>query len=192
MSGIFISADKVLLFAAPSRTGKSTTALMLHQKGYALFSDDTVLLHVENGRCMATPSYPMIKLWQSTFKHQMVYDESAKNEVNSGFDKFAFMFHQQFSGDRVEVAGVVFLEEAGTEIKVEALNPGKGMKLLGENVYRRQWVRDMEKHQLEFQHLTDISRVLKSWKATRPVGESTFESFADVIEQQIVKQCKTN
>ena len=31
VSGVFVDKNKVLLFAAPSRTGKSTTALMLQQ-----------------------------------------------------------------------------------------------------------------------------------------------------------------
>jgi hypothetical protein len=46
VSGIFVGENKVLLFAAPSRTGKSTTALQLQQKGYAPFTDDTALLKI--------------------------------------------------------------------------------------------------------------------------------------------------
>ena len=46
VSGIFIDDNRVLLFAAPSRTGKSTTSVMLQQKGYQPFTDDTAIMMV--------------------------------------------------------------------------------------------------------------------------------------------------
>jgi hypothetical protein len=188
VSGVFIDKDRVLLFAAPSRTGKSTTAVMLQQKGYAAFTDDTAVLTVENGKCYAQASYPMIRLWQNTIEQQTFLDDSDKQILRRDieFEKYGFMFHDRFVTDRVEVAGIVFLEEQGSDISIGQIKPVLAMQLLGNNVYRNQWLNGMRKQVLQFYTLTGIANHLPAWKAARPEGESTFFRFADAIEKQII------
>ena len=188
VSGIFIAENKVLLFAAPSRTGKSTTSVILQQKGYKPFTDDTAIMVVENGTCYAYASYPMIRLWQNTIKEQNLLDESSKQVLcsNTELNKFGFMFHEQFVTDKVEVAGIVFLEEQGTEIQIERLNHQAIVEILSNNVYRKQWINGMKKQLLQFKSLSGIANVIPAWKATRPKAKPTFQSFADTIEEQII------
>src|SRR5690606_23086279 len=81
VSGVFVTPGKVLLFAAPSRTGKSTTAIMLQEQGYAPFTDDTAVLTVENGICYAQASYPMMRFWENTIKEQRVFAEADKRPI---------------------------------------------------------------------------------------------------------------
>ncbi len=188
VSGVFTEPNKVLLFAAPSRTGKSTTALMLQQKGFAPFTDDTALLTVENGRCYAQASYPMARLWQNTIELQSVYAEADKQHIFAEIDKYGFSFHDQFSTQKVEVQAIVFLEETGTDIRIEPLKATQIMQNLGVNIYRGQWVSGMKKQHLQFRQLTSIASVLPAYKATRPEGQDTFEEFAEAIEQQIINQ----
>jgi hypothetical protein len=187
VSGVFTEPNKVLLFAAPSRTGKSTTALMLQQKGYAPFTDDTALLTVENGRCYAQASYPMARLWQNTIELQSVYAEAEKQPIFAKIDKYGFSFHDQFSTQKVEVQAIVFLEEVGTDIKIEAFKASHTMQHLGANIYRGQWLQGMKKQHLQFLQLTSIAKVLPAYKATRPQNRPTFEAFAEAIENEIIK-----
>ncbi len=187
VSGVFVETNKVLLFAAPSRTGKSTTALILQQKGYAPFTDDTALLTVENGICYAQASYPMARLWQNTIAIQTVYNDNNKQYIYAELAKYGFSFHDHFVGEKVAVAGVVFLEEAGEEIKIQPLKALETMQLLGQNIYRGQWLNGMKKGKLQFEQLTSLANVLPAHQATRPENQPTFEEFADVIEQQIIK-----
>ncbi len=188
VSGVFTEPNKVLLFAAPSRTGKSTTALMLQQKGYAPFTDDTALLTVENGRCYAQASYPMARLWQNTIELQSIYNEADKQPIFAEINKYGFSFHDQFSTQKAEVQAIVFLEETGTDIRIEPLKATQIMQNLGVNIYRGQWVSGMKKQHLQFRQLTSIASVLPAYKATRPEGQDTFEEFAEAIEQQIINQ----
>lgn len=187
LSGVFTKANQVLLFAAPSRTGKSTTALMLQQKGYAPFTDDTALLTIENGVCYAQASYPMARLWQNTIELQNVYSDADKQYIHAELDKYGFSFHDHFVSEKVAVAGIVFLEEAGEEIQIKSLKPMEIMQLLDNNIYRRQWLNGMKKGKLQFEQLTSLASVLPAYKATRPHNRPTFEEFANVIEQQIIK-----
>lgn len=188
VSGVFVDKSNVLLFAAPSRNGKSTTSVMLQQRGYPLFTDDTAILFAENGKCYAQASYPMIRLWQNTIEKQRVLQEADKFELcyNIELDKYGFMFHEQFVSNRVEVVGIVFLDADGNEMKTEKLKPSVAIQQLGNNIYRRQWLHGMRKQLVQFKQLTGIVNSIPSWKAYRPKGQATFESFAEMIENQII------
>ncbi len=187
VSGVFINATQVLLFAAPSGTGKSTIALMLQQQGYPIFTDDTAILRVENAGCWAQASYPMIRLWQNTFEQQSQFIEEDKQRVFSELDKYGFSFHKQFKHTDTEVVGIVFLETAGTTIHIEALSKATCMRLLGQNIYRVEWINALKKQKLKFEQITQLAAILPAWKATRPEGIVTFDSFTSAIESAIIK-----
>lgn len=194
VSGVFIRENKVLLFAAPSRTGKSTTSVMLQQKGYAPFTDDTAILCVEDGKCFAQASYPMIRLWQNSITQQTVLEENFKQSIRTDIeiDKYEFTFHQQFVTGQVEVVGIVFLDAKGVEIKIEQLKAKPAIEYLGNNTYRKQWLNGMKKQVLLFKQLTSIINTIPTWIAYRPKTQATFESFADAIEQQIIESINNN
>jgi len=193
VSGVFVEKAKVILFAAPSRTGKSTTAVMLQEKGYATFTDDTAVLFVNNGKCYAQASYPMIRLWQNSIAHQAVLEEHVKQPIRTDIelDKYGFFFHDTFVVDPVEVVGIVFLDEMGGEITIEPVKPAVAMQYLGTNIYRKQWLNGMKKQLLQFTQLTSVVGSTAMWKATRPKGIDTFQSFADAIDQQIIQGVKS-
>jgi DNA-dependent RNA polymerase auxiliary subunit epsilon len=192
VSGIFVNATQVLLFAAPSGTGKSTIALMLRQQGYPTFTDDTAILSVNGTSCWAKASYPMIRLWQQTFEQQSQFIEGDKQRVFSDLDKYGFSFHEQFKHTDAEVVGIVFLETAGTTIHIEALSKSACMQLLGQNIYRVEWINALKKQKLKFEQITQLAAVLPAWKATRPEHIATFDSFTSAIESEIIKPLVKN
>ena len=192
VSGVFIEDNKVVLFAAPSRTGKSTTSVMLQQKGYAPFTDDTAILNVENGKCYAYASYPMMRLWENTLKNQTLLHESEKQLLrkNIEINKFGFSFHDRFVAEKVEVVGMVHMALEGDEVRISKLNQSDAVELMSTNVYRKQWIKGMRKNVVQFRHLIDVANVLPAWKATRPKNKSTFTLFADTIESQVIETLK--
>ncbi|PLK43454.1 hypothetical protein [Emticicia sp. TH156] len=192
VSGVFIDAARVVLFAAPSRIGKSTTSLMLQQKGYAPFTDDTAILNIENGKCFAYASYPVMRLWENTLKHQHILNESEKQLIRSevSIDKFAFSFHDRFVTEKVEVAGIVNMNIEGNDIKIKRLVLADAIEALSNNIYRKQWVNGMKKELVKFRHLTGVTKVLPSWNALRPKNKPTFSTFADAIESEILEPLK--
>ena len=190
VSGVFIALNKVLLFAAPSRTGKSTTAVMLQQRGYAPFTDDTAILSIEGGKCFAQASYPMMRLWQNSLDNQSVVNMDDKQIIRAEIElnKYGFLFHDQFVDGKAEVAGLVFLEAEGSNIVTQRIKPGVAIQNLGNNIYRKQWLKGMKKQILQFNHLTSIAHVVPAWKAIRPKNELSFQSFAGAIETRIIHE----
>ena len=187
VSGVILPSERVVLFAAPSRTGKSTTAIKLQERGYAPFTDDTAILEVERGIASATASYPMARLWQNTIEVQSQYDEADKQMIFAELNKYGFGFHERFVSTKVPVAAIVFLEEAGTQLSIEKLSPAKCMQFMGQNMYRRQWVTGMEKQRLQFEILSSLAHTIPAYKAIRPKDKPTFEAFAASIDNQILK-----
>ncbi|WP_209329433.1 hypothetical protein [Lunatimonas salinarum] len=184
VSGV-LQGDGVWLLSAPSRTGKSTTALKLQERGYPLFTDDTALVFMENGRCMAIPSYPMIRAWRATLENQEAYDKGAAFQIRAEVEKYGIHFHEQFQATAMPVKGIIYLQEQGSEISISSLKPSLGMQHLGNNVYRRQWVMGMNKQLMQFRLITSIAKKVPFWMASRPKGKKTFAEFSEAIDSQI-------
>ena len=178
---------RLWLFAAPSKTGKSTTALKLKEKGYNLFTDDTALIKVEDNCCLAVASYPVLRAWENTMNNQKVYARSEGKQLRAEVNKFGVSFHKDFIGTPKKVSGIVFLEERGNSIQIERIKSIDGIKLLGDNIYRNTWVKGMNKQLLQFQTLSAISQKVSFWKATRPKNISSFDSFSQAIIDQIIE-----
>jgi hypothetical protein len=187
VSGVFIDPNRVLLFAAPSGTGKSTTALKLQELGYAPFTDDTAVLSIENNICYAQASYPMIRIWQNTFEQQSLFVDAQKKQLYAEFDKFGFHFHERFDGKKVEVAAIVFLDKNGDEMSVNTASDMESFMGLGANVYRAHWLIGMKKGQLLFKKLKEINQVLPAFTAQRPGTKNSIESFPSFIEKHLIQ-----
>lgn len=187
VSGVWVDARRVLLFAAPSQTGKSTLVVKLQERGYPIFTDDTALLTVEQGRCYAEASYPMLRLWQDAIDQQTAYAEDDKQRIFTGMDKYGFGFHNQFCTGQVEVAGLVFLEKSGVEPGLAPLPPVGALPYLIQNVYRAPWLLVMKKHRLQFEQLSTIANTVPAWRVTRPETAPTFATFPDFIIRSLIE-----
>ncbi|MEZ0608780.1 hypothetical protein ACAW74_09700 [Fibrella sp. WM1] len=188
VSGVFTKPNEVILLAAPSRTGKSTTALKLAELGYPLFTDDTATLRIADKICYARASYPMAKLWGETLPHQQVYTEATKQLLYTpDLNKFGFMYHDAFVDTEVDVKGIIFLEEKGNDIRISLVKAAEQIGLIGINIYRNEWALAMQKQQLMFQFCVDLASTVPAWRACRPSDSDTFDSFAEQIDQQIIR-----
>ena len=187
VSGVLDKNDALWLFAAPSRTGKSTTALKLKERGYRLFTDDTALITVKDNSCVAIASYPVLRAWENTMNNQQVYALSDGKQLRAEINKFGIDFHEDFVSTSQKVKGIIFLEMQGDIIQIEQIKPAKGMQNLGSNIYRNKWVHGMNKQLLQFKTLSSISQKVPFWKAIRPKDKPSFDSFADAIIEQIIE-----
>lgn len=186
MSGVLDSTGKVWLFSAPSRAGKSTTAVLLNERGFELFTDDTALLEIVDGKPVAIASYPMVRMWGETLEKQQVFEDSRAYKMRDGIDKFGIHFHEAFNQEPIEVAGIVFLDNKTDDLKIEPVYSLVAFKLLRQNIYRNNWVSKMG---LEAQIYKTISNVLArvpAYIAYRPKDVESFDEFADMIVEQIL------
>lgn len=187
VSGVLDDYGNAWLFSAPSRTGKSTTALMLQELGYKLFTDDTCLLSLEKDGVLATPSYPMLRAWKPTLDQQKVHAETDAFQIRAEVDKYGVYYHDQFVTQPAPVKGIFFLEMDGDQIRIETQKSALGMQALGNNIYRRRWIFGMKKQVLQFQSITAIAKHVPFFKAVRPKNKPSFKEFAQAIHEQILR-----
>lgn len=188
VSGILDKSGKAWLFAATSRTGKSTTVLKLKERGYSIFTDDTAIFDVSGPKVKVVPSYPMLRVWDKTLKEQLSYSDDTAFRIRPEIDKFGIHFHEDFDDTPVEVAGVVFLEIAGDEIQIKKLRAIDGVESLRNNIYRPRWAVGMRSEKMIFNHITQILSKVQVWKAVRPKNTPSFETFSDAIVANILER----
>lgn len=181
VSGVLDTAGKAWLFAAPSRTGKSTTALKLKERGFELFTDDTALLEVIDGKPMAIASYPMVRIWSETLESQKVFESDKAFQMRPNVDKFGIHFHDEFCQDPVEIGGIVFLNNQTDDLRIEQVSTIKSFRLLRQNVYRNNWVSGMGLEKGLYSRITSVVSGVPCYQAFRPKDVDSFDRFAEVI-----------
>jgi hypothetical protein len=188
VSGVLDSSGRVVLIAGHSGAGKSTTSTFLKGLGYTLFTDDTALLSVRNGKCYARASYPMARLWEQTVAVQDVYSAKHKEVLRSSAEqhKFGFYFHDSFIDEEREVSQLLFLKEEGSAISLTALPLKDALTTLSVNLYRAQWHQGMKKQVLVFQQLSQIVKAVPAHLVCRPKGVPTYQAFADTIAKKFL------
>lgn len=187
-SGVYMNGNEVVLFAAPKFTGKSTLAVLLQQKGYSPFTDDTALITFDLDQCYAHASYPMIRLDDKSLANQHTYtDADKKISFNEEDNKSGFYFHTKFTSAKAKVKAIVFLEKDSDWLRIEKITPRATLPLLQENIYRRFFLMKMKKQALEFNFLSNFAHLVQSWKAVRPKDLPSYTDFTNLIETEIIK-----
>ncbi len=179
VSGVFVGEGRVALFAAPSKTGKSTLAVKLQELGYKPFTDDTAVLFIKDNQCYAQASYPMIRLWQHTLPEQNLLNTADKQKLYEvdEVNKYGFSFHEHFAEEPVEVAQILFLKEEGNALVQQSISPLEAFSELANNVYRCHWIPAMEKGRIQFTLISRILHLVPYAQALRPAGQKSFEEF---------------
>ena len=188
MSGILDDTGKVWLFAAPSRVGKSTLAVLLKERGYELFTDDTALLELIDGKLVAIASYPMVRVWGETLEKQQAFEDSRAYQMRDGVDKFGILFHEAFMQEPVEVAGIVFLNNTTDDLRIEPAQTVDACRLLGQKIYRNNWVSKMGIEAQIYKTISNVLSKIPTFVAYRPQNVPSFDAFAEMINDKILLQ----
>lgn len=186
-SGVFTSDSNVVLFAAPKHTGKSTLAVLLQERGYNFFTDDTVLISFDNGNAYCRASYPSVRLNDESIAIQKNFLPNDSSSGPVGEDgKSMFYFHSQFSSTEAKISAVVFLQCTGDEMFTQKLTPAEAFKLATSNIYRRNWVWKLGKQHLEFEFANNLLKTVPAWRAVRPEKQASFISYTDMVDSEII------
>ncbi|MFD2200568.1 hypothetical protein [Shivajiella indica] len=186
VSGVADELGNCWLFAGDPGAGKSTTALKLSEKGYRIFTDDTALIYVENGTCFARPSFPLLKVWPTTFKQQRLFEGNQAFQYASDINKFGIYFHSTFNDFPLRVKGITFLSISGKDIWIKQLKPVESIKYLVENNYADSYLEKLNMQADLFKLVTSIAGTTNFWLANRPDKKSSFDSFAEQIKKEIL------
>jgi len=173
----------IVLFCGPSGAGKSTTATMLQQKGYKVFSDDVCVLKVDGDSITAVPSYPMIKLWADSF-HKTGLDMATEEEkIRPQLPKFARFYHEEFDIEPKLVKEIFMLDTNNTvsEVSIKPLASIAAFSMLQRNTYRPIQMNAMQKRNQHFAAITRLTNAAPVYKISRPLGENTLDKVIELV-----------
>jgi hypothetical protein len=166
-----------VLFAAPSRYGKTTLALAFHRHGYRVLSEDLVCCR-SDGPCEALPGPALVRMRTD------VYDGSpppGTHVVVARPDRIYLGLDDDRKGSSapVPIKGIVFLREAD-ELRIEPVPASVALTDIWHLNFR---LATNEFRARSFRQLTRLAGAVPSWNVYRPLRlESLGATVALVAE----------
>jgi hypothetical protein len=179
-SGI-ISKNGVVLVVGHSGAGKSTTIKALTKRDHKIFTDDVCVLKLLDKKIFATPSYPMMKLWENSFDLLQLGNTNEDHKLKFDINKYGVFFHDEFISEWkpvIKIFNIVKSDEED-EVQIEKQNGIEAFIIIGENTYRNQYVEPMKLNSLHFEMVSSLLKQCDVYKVTRP---SYIDSISDVVE----------
>lgn len=182
----FNTENGVVLIIGASGAGKSTTIKALTAHGFDIFTDDVCVVKEIDEKPYGIPSYPVLKLWESSFELLDIGDVSKHTRIWPEADKFGIDFHTSFETKWKPIWQIFILEtttiESKTIIKKESLL--EAFKKIGANTYRNEYVEPMKLNALHFRTVSNLVNQCKIFTIVRPINKN---SIADVVNSIMKK-----
>lgn len=165
----------------PSGTGKSTLAAWFAQGGYPVLCDDVCVVSFDaDGRPLAWPGLPRVKLWQDA-ADALGHSTVGLDRAVEGLEKFHVPIGLA-ARDPVPLAGLYTLDRA--DDGVAAIVPIGGAAAMGAvltNSYRGEYVAPLGLTRAHFAQCATVARHAAIFAMTRPWGFDAFDREAAAL-----------
>ena len=174
-----------VLFAGRSGSGKSSLLAALVERGYAMLADDAAgVAPASNGRPVALPALPRLKLWADTLD-ALAWRGRARGKVREEMEKY-LVPEERFRNEPQVVRAVCILESRRQEgIEVEALPVAAAFRQLWAHTYYKRRLHGLGQQPAHFRTLTAMVERLPIMKVTRPAHPFLLDALADRIEKTL-------
>jgi hypothetical protein len=158
-SAVAIDNQAIALVGVPG-AGKSTTAAAFAHLGFAVLSDDVVVLEDAHDHFLVAPGYPRVNLWPDSVR-LLLGSEDALPRITPTWEKHYLPLDQngrRFQSEHLPLAAVYFLDERDPSLKIpviEELAAGDALMTLVANTYVN-YVLDRDMRQREFDLLSSL------------------------------------
>jgi len=164
-----------VLFAAPSRYGKTTLALAFHRHGYRILSEDLVCCRSENA-CEVLPGPAVVRMRTDVYDGSpppgMHVVAARPDRVFLGLDD-----DRKGSSAPVPIRAIVFLREA-EELRIEPVTAPVALTDVWHLNFR---LATNEFRARAFRHLTRLAGAVPCWNVYRPVRLDSLEPTVALI-----------
>lgn len=172
---------EAVAFAGPTGAGKSTLAAYFLSRGHQLLCDDICAVSLDdNGRPLAWPGPPRVKLWRDAvaiFGH----DSERLERVVDQRDKFHLPFardigHAPFPLRRLYVLGT---HETESEVSFSRLRGASAIEAIAAQTYRGRLLADMGLRARHLRMSAALASRAEIYAASRNWGFGAFDRDAD-------------
>lgn len=178
--GVAVNGGCVLV-VGNTGAGKSTTCVMLRNKGCDFVTDDMAPVTVEDGVVMASPAFPQQKLCRDAAIRQG-YDLEELIFIDEHRDKYAIRLKDHYVKEKLPLAMIVELEPTEeTELSIRELRGLDKLKLLYRNIYRGKVWNQMGMEQKVQEDVLKIAENVPMYQIQRPMAGFYTEEITDWI-----------
>lgn len=166
-----------VLFAAPSRYGKTTLALAFHRHGYRILSEDLVCCRSEPS-CEVLPGPALVRMRTD------VYDGSSPQGMHIVVERpdrvyLAIDDDRKGSSAPVPIKGIVFLRES-EDLRIEPATAPIALPDLWHLNFR---LPTQQHRGRSFQQLARLAGCIQSWNVYRPLLLASLDSTVELIAE---------
>ena len=175
-----------VLFVGRSRSGKSSLLAALVERGYTMLADDAagVVVPTSNGRPVALPAFPRLKLWADTLD-ALAWRGRARGKVHEEMEKY-LVPEERFRNESQEVRAVCILGSRRQEgIEVETVPAAAAFRQLWAHTYYKKRLHGLGQQPVHFRTLTAMVERLPIMKVTRPAHPFLLDALADRVEKSL-------
>jgi hypothetical protein len=177
--------DRAIAFVGSEGAGKSTTAAMLAQKGYAVVSDDVVALTERQGAFYVYPAYPYLCLWSDSVT--IVYGPEKKlPSFSASWDKRLLSLagnQLKFEAQPLPLGAIFVLGERSSLANaplIESLSPKDSLLSLVANSFATNLL-DNEMRAREFEFFGGMIQTVPVQRLTPHEDPSQIGRLCDVV-----------
>ena len=168
-----------VLFMGGSGMGKSSLLTALLKRGHAMLADDVTGVVVRNGRAVALPAFPNVRLW-ATMLDELGWRDRAGDRVRAGVDKY-WVPVPRFQREPVAIR-CCFALAFGEGVAATRLSPQDALGCLGRHTYRKRFLAGSGIEATHFRTMTHMANRLPVLALTRPASGSHVDALADQVE----------
>ena len=184
-----VAGDRAVVFLNSSRGSKSVIAATLLEKGLLLLSDDMLPVEFTEGRVMARPSYPQMRLWPEDAR-RFIRNAKKCKIVHPLYPKCRIFVGQEFGSfcNSIRPVECIYLPEMMSDSKgIEIVDCSKReafVELIG-NSYIAKILQVEKLYKQRMQLLAEIVRNVPFRKIRYPAGFSQLPSLSEAILDSI-------
>jgi hypothetical protein len=188
-SGVVDENDQVWLFFAEPRSGKTSTALKMTERGYRFFSDGIVgLASGPDDTVVATPFGPAVHLWPPVEAVQTVFETADLHLVREDISKkVGVLDADRWSPEPRTVTGLIEVERITNSLSHRPISMVEAFEVLRNGVYFNHNTVYMDMEPGMFAMLTQLVKQTRLIRVTRPKMTESYAEVAEYVDLKIIR-----
>jgi hypothetical protein len=180
-----LTTQGVIVFAGKSGQGKSTLAASLARKGYALVSDDCLVLRAEHGSWTALPSYPGVRLWPSTAEGLLWGDKHTSDVAHYTVKRrISDTDLLPFANSPAPIRELFFLTDESSTVFIQRLSARRAFISLIESAHNLD-IRDASFLERQFEAVGQLTEDLPAYEIHYPRQFAALTTVLEAIRKHL-------
>jgi hypothetical protein len=164
---------KAVAFMGESGSGKSTLGAWFHDRGFPIIADDVCVVRFDaDGRAMALPGLPRLRLWQEALEAsgRDAGDFGRSYVGDDTWNKFDVPIGADTAAAAACVLGAVYVLEKGAAVDIRRLEGVEAAEAMFAHTYRGAYVSALKEQQGHWSAVMRLVRHTPVYRLTRGWG----------------------